>query len=447
MLEEIEHTFKDLMAALQIAGLYPDWHPEFKKTVDKAFASLEEVLKERHDLIIGIIGEEIAFEKEILFDLSKIAGPSIHYLKDRGIERIQFLAGIDKEELSKFICLLAGPKEKTGHDVRESLSLLGIKNIIVGKIKASYPKPLSGKIEETISYLSIYEDSLDKVTHSLESVLNNEEIDRHALKMNLSRVMENLLGRYQDFLNLGTMKRYDTGTYFHTMNVAILSMYLSSKIGLAKEDILDIGIAALFHDIGKLHISRKLIQKSTALTEKELSEIKNHVILGSEILLKYVDALGILPVVACFEHHLKYDLSGYPKLAFRQSPHMASQIVSICDVYDALSQRRGYKNDYPPDMIYNLMMKEKGTNFEPQLLEKFFRIIGVWPVGTLLLLNDGRVAVVREENEGDIFLPKVEVISPADKREKIDLKTEADKFKIERFLNPLTEGKQYLHLI
>jgi len=143
-----------------------------------------------------------------------------------------------------------------------------------------------------------------------------------------------------------------------------------------------------------------------------------------------------------FEHHLRYDLKGYPKLRFKYKPHIASELVYICDVYEALSQRRGPKYDYSPDIIYNLMMKEKGNAFNPELLEIFFRIIGIWPVGTIVLLNDGRVGVVCEENESDITRPKVEVTDfPIDKV--IDLK-DTEELKIEKALNPFTEGKNYL---
>ncbi len=446
MLKKIEDSFRDLISALQTARLYPNWHPEFKKSVDRAYATLQEVLKERQNLIIGIVGEELAFEKEIFFELSKIARQAILYLKERGIERIEFLPGLENEELSKFITFLTMPKEELKNEPPEALSLLGIKNIIAGKIKVS-PLPLSDKVEKAMGYLSLYESSLDKFTDSLEKVLNEQKLDHLSLRLTVANVMENLLGRYQEFLNFATMKRYDLRTFFHIINVSILSMYFSSKMGFAKEEILDIGTAALFHDIGKLYISRKILQKPAKLTEEEFSKIKSHVITGAEILLKYADVLGFLPVVICFEHHLKYDLSGYPKVSFYEKPHIASLIVSICDVYDALSQRRGYKNDYPPKMIYDLMVREKGTTFEPQLMDKFFKIMGVWPVGTIVALSDGRTAVVREENEDDIFSPKVEVISPKDERETIDLKLAGGKNKIEHSLNPLTEGKQYLPLI
>jgi putative nucleotidyltransferase with HDIG domain len=447
MTEKIESSFRDLISALQIARLYPNWHPRFKKFIDQAYASLQDVLNERQDLVIGIIGEELAFEKEIFFELSKTMRPMIIYLKERGIEKIAFYRGLENEELSKFITFLVTPKEGLRHDAQDSLSLLGIKNIVVGKIKVSPAPALKEELEKSINYLSIYEDSIKKVTGCLETVLNEEEIDRLSLKLTVNNIMENLLGRYQDFLNFSTIKRYDLRTSFHIVNVSILSMYFASKMGFAKEDILDIGVAALFHDIGKMYISRKIITKPEKLTEEEFARMKNHVNIGAQILLRYVDTLGILPVVVCFEHHLRYDLTGYPKLNFYQKPHIASLIISICDVYDALSQRRGYKGDYPPETIYSIMTKEKGAAFEPRLLDRFFEIIGVWPVGTIVLLSDDRIAVVREENEDDIFFPRIEVIAPLDKKEIIDLREAKQSLKIARSLNPSKEGKDYLSCI
>jgi HD-GYP domain-containing protein (c-di-GMP phosphodiesterase class II) len=224
-------------------------------------------------------------------------------------------------------------------------------------------------------------------------------------------------------------------------------MYFSSKLGLSRNEVLDIGIAALFHDIGKMYISRKIITKSAKLTEEEFSKIKGHTVFGATILLQYVDTLGILPVVVAFEHHLRSDFKGYPKLSFPQRPHLASCIVAICDVYDALFGRRSYKIGYPANVIYELMNKEREKFFYPQLLDRFFRIMGVWPIGTIVALSDGRIAVVNNENEDDIFSPKVEVISPADKKESIDLKEKKGEIWIQKSLDPLGEGKEYASLI
>jgi len=128
------------------------------------------------------------------------------------------------------------------------------------------------------------------------------------------------------------------------------------------------------------------------------------------------------------------------------SMFVASLIVSMCDVYDALAQKRTYKKDYPPDKIYELMVQERGKLFDPQLLDRFFHFIGVWPMGILVKLNDKSVAVVRETNEQDIFNPRVEVLSPRKKRGHIDLR-EAGDLRITRALNPLGDGKKYLEMI
>lgn len=445
MQEKLEASLRDLISSLQLAKIYPLDHPSFRDSLDKAWNGLLYLLSQDDELVIGIVGDELAFGKEIFFELSKMVKPLIQYLKERDIERIVFRRGIKKEELAGFINFLITPKEKIGNDVQKYLSLAGVENISAGKIKVSHPKE-EDKIRESVSYLSRYEDSLNKISKSIDAVLNNETLDYLDLKYTVTNVMENLVSGYQEFLKLAALKKHDIGTFVHLLDVAILSMFLSYKMGFGRNDILDIGVAALFHDIGKIYISHKVMEKPDKLSEEEFLLMKSHTTLGAQILLKYTPSLGILPAVVAFEHHLRYDLKGYPKLTFAQKPHTASLIVSLCDVYDALQGRRAYKKSYPPELIYNLMLVEKGRLFEPELLESFFKLVGVWPVGTIVALTDSRIAVVREENEDDIFSPKVEVIS-ADGKEYIDLKEEKGKIKIEHTLDPLNEGKGYSNLV
>jgi len=448
MLDKIELAFRDFISAIQIARLYPSWHPQFEKSIAKSYTSLKEVLALKQTLVIGIVGEELAFEKEIFFELSKSAKQMILYLKERRVERIEFSQDLKLEELSKFVSFLVIPKDQIKHEPQEYLIDLGIKNITAGKVRfaATPVKEVQAKVTLPDNF-GIYQNAGDKIINNIEGILGSGDIDHLVLRHALSNVMDNLLGRYHDLLTLATIKRYDLKTFYHTLNVSMLSMYFSSKLGFSRDQVLDIGLAGIFHDIGKLYISRKIIQKPDKLSDDEFYKIKSHVTRGAEIMLKYVETLGLLPVIVCFEHHLRYDLKGYPKVAFYEKPHIASLIVAICDVYDALSQRRGYKADYPSEMIYNIMIKEKGEAFDSALLDKFFKITGVWPMGTIVLLSDERIAVVKEENEDDMFSPKVEVIAPFDKKEEIDLRTTKGKTKIERSFNPYNEGRQYLSLI
>jgi len=441
MLAEIEVAFKDLIACLQTAKMYGVAHPSFDKSLDKAYASFENVFATRSEMVIGIIGEELAFEKEILFDLSKLLKPAIIYLKERNIERLGFSSGLSRQDLKKFVEFIAKPKEDFKTDVQELLIAFGVEHINVGKLKTALGQ--GGNFFGSRNQSNLYDDSKDKVNQALSGVLNLESIDYHGLKFSLNSIIDSLGTQHQELLSLATVKKYDLEIYVHMLNVSIFAMYFSSRLGFQRSDVLNIGLAALFHDIGKLYISRKLLHKPDRLSESEFERMTSHTILGACLMLKYIDGLGIFPVVISFEHHLKYDMSGYPRLRQLKKQHLVSAIVSLCDVYDALSQRRGYKQDYSPDVVYNIMMKGSGTAFDPELLDKFFKIMGYWPIGAVVELNDSTIALVRSQNEFDIMRPKIEIVSPEEKKRLVDL-TQEKSLSIQRYLNPWKEGKDFL---
>lgn len=442
MIKKVEGAFKNLIYSLHMARLYGVEHSKFFASIDNVYNDLQDIFKEKEEITIGIVGEELAFEKEIFFELSKMAKPVIDHLRGIKIEKITFLRAMRKEELSKFIIFIINHKEadKMPHEHIESL---GISNIIAGKIGL----PQEHAEDKPDGNSLLYSEAMDKFSGIMDKVMNKEEIDYFSLKFIVSNVMGSLTGQYQELLKLATIKRYDVRTFSHILNVSILSMHFASKLGFPKDDVMEIGIAALFHDIGKLYISRAIINKPSKLTEEEFTKMKSHVVLGTEILLRYTGKIGILPILVAFEHHLRYDLKGYPQLNIQRRPHIVSLLVAICDVYDALSQKRSYKEDYPPDLIYSIMLKDKNTAFEPELLDTFFKIMGVWPIGTIVLLTDNSAAIVRQENEEDIFSPKVEVINPENKKGIVDLKKLKGEIGIKHYLNPFNEGKEYLKFI
>lgn len=444
MAEKLEARIRDFISSLQLAKIYPLEHPQFQESLHKAYAGLRYLLSDKSELALGIVGEELAVEKEILFDLSKTIKPLIQYLRNRGIERIIIRRALKQEELAEFVAFLVTAKDSIGPDAQKYLAAKGVENILVGRIGVSAGDEA---IVKTVNYLSQYRDSVDKVTHTLNSLLNNDPMDYTDLKSTFSAVLENILGNHTGFLKLATIKKHDITIFIHLIDVAILTMYAAYEMGFRNEDVMDMGIAALFHDLGKIYLSRKIIEKPDKLSDEEFALMKSHTVYGGLILLKHTDTLGILPALVAFEHHLRYDRKGYPKLAFAQSPHIASLIVSLCDVYDALNQRRSYKRSYSPDVIYNLMQKERGGAFAPDLLDALFEIIGVWPTGTIVRLSDQRIAVVKEANKEDIFFPKVEIIAQDNRNEYIDLRERKEELKIECALDPQGEGKQYAGVI
>lgn len=500
MAVKIESVFRDLLGALQISKLYKLEHPMVQKALEKAFLSMSEALTERGRLVFGIIGEELTCEDEIFFELSALAQQAIHLFKAKGVEKIVFTRGMPREDLAAFLRYLAAGKDQALPEIGQYLKEQGVRTIEAGKItiggkgggsghgsggsgtgtggagsgggsgtgtggagsggpagSGTGTGDAGGGQEGAQAWrrsglaggdpAQVYDSSLGGITATLTEVMNTEVVDHLMLRQGVGSILEGLTKRHRDFLKLVTLKRYHPTTFVHIMNVSVLSMFCAARLGFHKEDTIEIGVAGLFHDIGKLQISRQLLGKAGKLTDEEFHKMRSHTVYGTEILLEYVDTLGILPAVAAFEHHLKYDLTGYPRSRFNQKPHTASCIIAICDVYDALNQRRSYKQDYPPDEVYAIMQKEKGSAFSPELCDQFYRFVGVWPIGCVLELSDGSMAVVRDTHEDAIFLPVVEVIKPERRQELIDLQKCQDTLRIARFVNPWKEGKELLSFV
>ncbi len=432
--DKVEGFINDLAAAAQYIKLYSPTHNIFEQSIDKAYKDAQYILQEVKVLIIGIIGDDFVFEKEIFFEFSmtSTAQGLIKLFRNKGIEKVIFKPLLGIIELRTFIILLSDI-----HEINMNIGqmdYLGIENIVIDKITQPVSS-LERKEKNEIFGFSIYENYLNKVTEYSDAVLNNQEIDCLPIKIYIISIMDNL-SRLQRLSGLSAMKIRPWTPIVHTTNVSILTLLFCLKMGFEKNEIIEINISALFHDIGRFYIYKRM---------GEAINTKSHSEKGAEILIKHIKTLGKLPILVAFEHHLRHDLNGYPRLKFKYKPHIASAIVSICDVYDSFFQRRSHKYGYSPDIIYKQMMQGKGTAFDPYFLENFFRIIGIWPVGTIVLLNDGRVGVVCEENEDDIARPKVE-ITDYSSRKTIDLQSN-EGLKIERALNPFTEGNVYLDLI
>lgn len=446
MIEKIKIALLNLSSAIQAGKIYSKDHPSFQEFIIRAFKALHEVLSRKKELVIGIVEDELAWEGEIFFSLSQKLNALVLYLQEKNIERVVFLPDLTEEELSSFVLFLIDREKKGAADAHEYLTALGVRNIRAGKIRALATQQAVAEDASTAKKKR-KNKTVRNVSQIIENVLNEEDVDYLELKFNVLNYMEDYLGRRQELVDLVSIKKKDLSTFLHLLNVSIICMFVSSKLGYSQEDVLDLGIAGLFHDIGKLAISRRILKKSTKLDENEFYKMKHHTTQGAAILVKYTHAVGKLPAVVAYEHHLRHDMKGYPRPAYPRKPHTVSMIVSMCDVYDALAQRRSYKKDFPPKKIYNIMMEGKGTSFEPELLESFFRVLGVWPIGTIVSLSNRRIAIVRKTNEKDIFSPVVEIIYSKKSNKVIDLSEKTTKLKITKSLNPFKEGKKYLELV
>ena len=444
MIEKVKQALFDLTSAVQARKLYSKEHPEYSKNMDKAYKGIKDVLNIKNKFIIGIIDEELAWENEILFDLSRKVRSLLTYLKDRNIEKINFFFPLEQWELDNFISYLSIPVIEQSEDVQHYLTEKRIKNIQAGKIKALSQREKTGEryATERELFSAAFQNSIELTGESITKILDNKDVDYLDLRFNITTLIENYTSDYNESRHLVSLKKQDLPAFVHQLNVSVLSMFFAAELGLSKDRIIDIGISSLFHDIGKISASKKTVKDESEEVSLESEERKDYGAAGSKLLLGYTNSLGILPVVTVYEHHLIRSNFG-TEIKYPLKPHLASMIISICDVYDELFQKHLYEEIFSLEDIHKRMTEGKKYSFDRELVDRFFEIMGVWPIGTIVLLNDKRVGCVTKVNKTDIFRPVVKILSPESKAGTADLSEEDGKVRILKSLNPFGEGKKY----
>jgi HD-GYP domain-containing protein (c-di-GMP phosphodiesterase class II) len=222
-------------------------------------------------------------------------------------------------------------------------------------------------------------------------------------------------------LGISTIRDYDDYTFTHSVNVAIQSICLGHEIGLSRNGLVRLGICGLFHDLGKVAVPIDILNKPGYLNHEEYQTVKQHPINSVRQILKlhaYRDLIAQI-ILPPFEHHLNYDLSGYPEVEWRRSMSLFGRIIEICDVYDALTAPRIYREAaLSQDRALGLMLAKTGQEFDPLLLKWFINMMGIYPVGTLVRLNTGEAGLVCEspEKNGESRQPRVLLIRKAGKK-------------------------------
>ena len=202
-------------------------------------------------------------------------------------------------------------------------------------------------------------------------------------------------------LGLSTLRNYDDYTYTHSVNVAILSIHLGHRIGLSRYSLERLGLGALFHDLGKIDLPLDILNKPGRLDNKEYAELKKHPMnsVSRIVRLRTTANKKAKIITAPFEHHLKYNLSGYPQTSRKRPLSLFGSIVAIADNYDAVTSPRIYrKSAISPDRALGTMCNQAGKDFDPILLKVFIDMLGIYPVGTIIKLNTGEIGIVTGYN-------------------------------------------------
>ena len=261
----------------------------------------------------------------------------------------------------------------------------------------------------------IYSQTIHAVSEVMESSKMGQTLRLRKSKRVVQNMIDQLLAAESNLLGLTTIRCHDEYTYNHSVNVCILSLVIGQRIGLTKTRLCELGMAALFHDIGKAEIPLEILNKPTEFTPEEWETMRQHPLLGVKKLMKLkgLDALSANIITGAFEHHLNCDFSGYPRLPYRRLS-LFGRIISIADCYDGLTSSRVYSRvPHAPDKALRFMLARAGKAYDMVLLKIFINCVGIYPVGTLLLLNTKELAVVMENNPDPAKwnLPLVRIIA------------------------------------
>ncbi len=260
-----------------------------------------------------------------------------------------------------------------------------------------------------------YEKTKEQVEEVLTSLSNGESFDMDACRQVIQSCVSSILNNANALLWLTQVKEQDKYTAEHSLRVGILAIAFGRFVGLKEHELETIGLCGMLHDIGKTKIPDEILNKPGRLTRIDFDIMKQHSVFGKEILDEQQGVHKLIKDTAYF-HHERIDSKGYPEQLSATYLHQFVRMVSIVDVYDAITSTRSYKTGSPAFDALKILYSERDKHFDSELVEAFIRMVGVYPPGTLVEMTNGEVGIVVSANTDSRLRPKVELVMTADKQ-------------------------------
>jgi putative nucleotidyltransferase with HDIG domain len=338
-----------------------------------------------------------------MFDKDKLKEVEVSFLKPGSV-----LSGI-----------LFDDKGKMLWPARKPLSENFIATLNVKGIKFVYYVPPKWKNMEAEApmfsdeALHFAESAMDEIVTQIQfGKLPDVKIAKTAIE----RLFIDMENNPNGFLNLMVLKNYDSYTYTHSINVGLLSMYLTRRLGFNTFFIREIGLGGFLHDIGKIKVPSRIVNKDGTLTDEEFRIMKNHPVYGFKMIKQDTTLSNYVKKVVLF-HHEKWGGGGYPLGLKADAIGNFAQIIAVCDVYDALTTERAYKTPYSINDALVYIMRNTNTHFSPYVSQRFIHELSqkydlgsYYPVGAFVLLDTGEVGYITGKNKEYSMKPEVVIL-------------------------------------
>ncbi len=402
-----------LSAARRSSQLYPPEHPAVRHAVDDLKAVLERLLAGAPAVSFTFFEGDLVFEDRVMTRESVVFDQFIRDVNALGIDSIEVERGVAAEELTRAARILAADVldvEASG-GIERMIDAANLRAVRFGRVRPAEPD--AGWSEGAERAREAYDNAVDLIREVDGLVSSGARPSAVPVKSAVSGLVEGVLQRRTAMLELTALRDYDEYTFYHSANVAILSLGIGSMITHEPRFLTSLGTGALLHDVGKLAVDRKVLDKPGSLTPEEWHAMRAHPVTGARI-VSAVPGLDRSAVVSVLEHHMAYDGSGYPERAAHKGQHLASRIVAVADAYDAMTSRRCYSTARPQAEAMRLIAESAGHSLDPVLVRLFVTMLGVYPPRSVVRLGDGRTAVVVRPGDADPLRPVVRLVASAD---------------------------------
>jgi HD-GYP domain-containing protein (c-di-GMP phosphodiesterase class II) len=412
-----------LYAAAKAVKFYPLENATTQNALDQLHRIVRRVLEREQGIQLRLIGDFMFLnDARLRLDLSDYV--SFSYVaglfRRHGIGELMVERGIERSHLVPVLSLLV--EEASGGDVAFEAFL--------ARLEQSPARCLDvGPAREVADDFDLEADDrakeAAKVTyfqsvHVAREVLTDTRLGRavnlRRVKRAVQAIVDQVLNNETSILGMTALRDFDEYTFTHSVNVCIFSVVIGQRLGLSKLQLYELGLGALFHDVGKQRIDNAVVTKTSNLTNDEWTLMRRHPTEGM-LTLFWMRGLSDVPyraMLMAYEHHMKLDLSGYPRNKRARSPTLFSRIVATADGFDAATSKRSYQQEpWPPDEVLREMKENPKRGFDPLLVKALISATGVFPVGTLAILDTYEMAVVtaRNPDPARMHQPVVRIIS------------------------------------
>ncbi len=367
--------------AVSTLGLYEEGHPILSKAIDDTLESAVRLQEEVPTPEFTFVGSATVFQSRPLSALKRWGWSA--RLSAVGIQRLELTGPVILEDLETFLHQVMVRLSEEGSSQTEEGSSptaarrarpTSIKFGIVGikghgrELEDEEERPAGGDVPYALREEL---DAVDWIHSELREQRGLHLVEAEAIVRSLSVAMH---ADNEYLVPLLRLKEFDQYTATHAINVCVLTMAMTEFIGLRPKEVTAFGLSGLLHDLGMVTIPEDIVNKPEKLTDPEREVMKRHPVAGARIIIEAEQNLDLAAVVA-YEHHIRVDGGGYPSFGFRRTCHQASNLVHICDVFDALRTDRPYRAGWDTAQVLVRLNEGSGTEFDHELAQSFIRMI------------------------------------------------------------------------